>query len=413
MPRCHSRRIEGAAALGLGLAACSDPPAAPGRAETDPASWQAQYRGDPGRRGLAPPDAALDGTPRLVWRTRALGIGTYTASKSSPAVDDERLYVGEDDGRLYALERATGKVVWAFATHRHEQELVEPPADGAFTGIHGSPAIDAERVYVGDYAGFAYAVDKRTGGLAWEVGLGGSIGASPALDADGLFLAVEEPTPDGRVFGLRAATGEREYQSGWLGGHPHSSVSRRDGALFVGSNAGALVRLEPPAPAPAFTVPTTGAIKSTAAVADDARGGATAYFTSGDGRLHAVDAASGAERFTAVTGNTILSSPAIAPGRVVFGSHDGLVRCVDAESGEPRWSFDAGAWVSSSPTLVLGSDLVVIGTNAGEILGLGLAAGELRFRLTVSAPVTSVPVVVGRSLFVNDDSGTVYRFDGE
>ncbi len=147
--------------------------------------------------------------------------------------------------------------------------------------------------------------------------------------------------------------------------------------------------------------------------ADDARGGATAYFTSGDGRLRAVDAASGAERFTVVTGDAILSSPAVAAGRVVFGSHDGVVRCVDAESGEPRWSFDAGAWVSSSPTLVLGSDLVVIGTNAGEILGLGLAAGELRFRLTVAAPVTSIPVVVGRSLFVNDDSGTVYRFDGE
>lgn len=413
MPRWRSRRIEGVAALGLGLAGCSDPPDAPERAETGSASWQAQYRGDPGRRGLSPPDAALDGTPRLVWRTRALGIGVYTASKSSPAVDDERVYVGEDDGRLYALERATGEIDWAFATRRHEQERVDPPADGAFTGIHGSPALDAERVYVGDYAGFAYAVDKRTGGLAWGVRLGGSIGASPALDAGSLFFAVEEPTPDGRVFVLRAATGELEYRSDWLGDHPHSSVSLRDGALFVGSNAGALVRLEPPAPAPAFTVPTAGAIKSTAAVADDARGGATAYFTSGDGRLHAVDAATGAERFTVATGDAILSSPAVAAGLVVFGSHDGLVRCVDAERGELRWSFDAGAWVSSSPTLVLASDLVVIGTNAGELLGLGLTAGELRFRLTVAAPVTSVPVVVGRSLFVNDDSGTAYRFDAE
>lgn len=404
--------IERWLALGAALGACSDPAEEARRPAAALRAWQAQYRGDPQRRGVAPAGARLDGPLRLVWRTPALGIGGYTAAKSSPAVDDEAVYVGEDDGRLYAIDRVNGAVAWAFTTRRHDEEARDPPADGAFTGIHGSPACDEERVYVGDYAGWLYAVDNRTGELVWEASLGGSIGASPLLVEDALYIAVEEPDPDGRVVGVRPTTGEVTYRSDWLGHHPHSSVSWLSGALFVGSNGGVLRRFDPPAATAVFAAQTGGPIKSTAAVVEEGDAGATAYFTSFDGRLYAVNADRGATRFEVETEAESLSSPAVVEDRVVFGSHDGRVRCVDAATGALHWSFVAGAWVASSPTVVPSSRLVVVGTNAGEVLGLDLDRGEVRFRVILDAPVTSGPVAVDRSLFVNDDAGTVYRFDG-
>jgi outer membrane protein assembly factor BamB len=106
-------------------------PASPGPSTVN------QYRVEPSHQGLAPSSTRLNRQPKVVWSAGPFGIGTYDASKSTPAVSEDRVYVGEDDGLLRALDRKTGEVVWSFVTRRHFQELGR--SDSAFTGIHGSP----------------------------------------------------------------------------------------------------------------------------------------------------------------------------------------------------------------------------------------------------------------------------------
>lgn len=60
-----------------------------------------------------------------------------------------------------------------------------------------------------------------------------------------------------------------------------------------------------------------------------------------DGRVRALDAKTGEERWKFPTGGVVKYPPTIANGRAWFGSGDGHVYCVEAGSGELLWRFRA------------------------------------------------------------------------
>ncbi|MBI4476757.1 MAG: PQQ-binding-like beta-propeller repeat protein, partial [Acidobacteria bacterium] len=60
---------------------------------------------------------------------------------SSPAIAGSRVYVGSNDGRLYGLDLASGRVVWEFQ---------------AGAPLSASPAIDAGRLVIGAQDGRLY-----------------------------------------------------------------------------------------------------------------------------------------------------------------------------------------------------------------------------------------------------------------
>ena len=364
-----------------------------------------QFRLTPAHRGVSPTGALLAADILPAWQSEALGIGDYSASKSSPAVDVDRVYIGVDDGRLVALDREDGHPLWAFLTHRYDIEKETPGR--LHYGIHGTPAFDEERVYVGDYSGYLYAVDKTDGTLVWEVRLGGAIGASPCLSGGLVYIAVEFPDLTGSVFVVRAADGTIVWTTPSLGGHPHASVSideRRD-LMFVGTNDGILYCFDIANRQLKWTYTTQGEIKSTAAVGDD-----TLYITSWDKRLHAVAIEDGAVRFTVETLDVSMSSPAIYDNRVYFGSHDTGLYAADAVTGEVLWRFDTNGPILSSPTIVQESGIVVVGSRDRKLYLVHAVTGDLIAEHVLSAGVSSVPVVVEKALFVNDDRGKLTCF---
>src|SRR5512139_238513 len=84
-----------------------------------PADTWPQYRLDAHHLGRSPSGTTLGADLALAWQSGPHGIGNYSASKSSPAVDADRVYVGVDDGQLLALDRRDGAVVWRFSTRRY------------------------------------------------------------------------------------------------------------------------------------------------------------------------------------------------------------------------------------------------------------------------------------------------------
>lgn len=387
-------------------AARPEPPA-----PLDDPTLSTQYRLDPHHQGLAPPGARLEGPLGLRWKSKALGLGAYTASKSSPAVDGDAVYVGMDSGILYALERDTGQVRWQFRTRRADIEDGWEPSDDPLNqplGIHGSPALDSAHVYIGDYSGYLYAVDRADGTLVWEQKLGGSIGASPTLHEGLLFVSVEYPDPDARVFLVEAATGTPVVGTPFFGQHSHSSVSLDPdrGLMFVGDNSGAFRAFDYLTPERLWSHSTTGPIKSTAAVHEG-----TVWITSWDFALHALDVETGEVRYRYASGAESMSSPSVYGGRVHFGSHDRALHTLDAETGEGLWVQQLDGTISSSPTIVPDSDLLVVGSGDGAVHLLNLETGVRIQRIELDAAVSSVPVVLDGQLYVHDNSGTLWRFD--
>jgi len=164
------------------------------------------------------------GRLRLKW---ALGFESATRARSQPAFAGGAIYVGSDDGRVYALDRNTGCARWIF----HASSEVR-------TGIAVSPwtAGDAAArpvAYFGDNAGNVYAVNAVTGQLVWrdraDPHPSTVITGTPVLFKGRLYVPVsslEEAasgakyeccTFRGSVLSYDAATGKRLWQTFMVG----------------------------------------------------------------------------------------------------------------------------------------------------------------------------------------------------
>lgn len=164
---------------------------------------------------------------KIAWVADGINVGIHTASKSSPVVDTDdmttgrrTLYVGSDHGRLYAMDADTGAQRWVYHTR------------SAHFGIHGTPAVDRERVYISDYAGWMTALNKTTGALVWEVQLGHSIGASPMLIGERLCSGIElnRPRANGYIACVERRTGTPILFSEMLGDHTHGQEGMNRGS---------------------------------------------------------------------------------------------------------------------------------------------------------------------------------------
>ena len=105
-----------------------------------------------------------------------------------------------------------------------------------------------------------------------------------------------------------------------------------------------------------------------------------------------------------------MSSPAVFENRVFFGSHDTQLYAADADTGAPAWVFNTDGAILSSPTVLPKSDLIIVGSKDRKLYFIHAADGSLAHAIPLSAGITSVPVVAGDELFVNDDSGAVWCF---
>jgi outer membrane protein assembly factor BamB len=86
------------------------------------------------------------GNLSLKWRHK---IGSILFSSSSPAVVNGAVYVGSNDGNVYALNASTGSKLWSYKTH------------GEVT--NSSPAVGNGVVYVGSDDYNVYALNAKTG----------------------------------------------------------------------------------------------------------------------------------------------------------------------------------------------------------------------------------------------------------
>ena len=65
------------------------------------------------------------------------------------------------------------------------------------------------------------------------------------------------------------------------------------------------------------------------------------------------------------------SSPAVVGGVIFVGSLDGKVYALNAATGALIWSYTTGDWVASSPAVVGG--VVYVGSGDGKVYALNAA----------------------------------------
>src|SRR5690349_16858950 len=122
------------------------------------ADWPRFHYDDAGS-GYNPYESILS-VSNVARLTARWASATSGAVESSPAVVGGVVYIGSDDGHVYALKAATGARLWAYDT-------------GA--PVVSSPAVSGNVVYVGAGNGTVYALRAATGARMWSRNLGATV----------------------------------------------------------------------------------------------------------------------------------------------------------------------------------------------------------------------------------------------
>lgn len=342
------------------------------------------------------------------WR-----VMTGGAVRSSPAVTATQVFVGSDDGFLYAIDRRAGTISWKFQ------------AGGP---VAASPAVAGGLVVAATLPGRIFAVEETTGTLRWSVATGAALPPNTA-PAGGWDVLASSPVvvgqtvvigaPDGAVRALDLTTG-RVLWKVQTGGKVRSSPAAHGGAVMVGSWDGRVYALDLKSGSTRWVHRTIGDTIDSKAAGYDRRAlqsspaiaGGMVFIGSRDGGLYGLDAATGERRWrVSHRGSWVVASPAVKDGRVYVGSSDGhFIQAVDAATGRELWRLQTEANVLSSPLLAGG--LLVVGTHRadapwGDLLAIDPADGTVRWRLRLDETALSSPTACDGELYLGTDAGTV------
>lgn len=237
---------------------------------------------------------------RPLWKIR---IGP---SESSPVVSGGRVFVGDWNGKIYALEERSGRTLWSFQT------------GGA---VKGALALDGNRLYIGSYDGHVYSLDARTGKEIWRasaqarLGNTGTFYSTPTVAYGRIYVG----STDGKVYSFGASSGKLIWSRS-TGGYVYSSTAVWNEKVYVGSYSG---------------------------------------------EFYAFDAASGHTLWQFQANGPISGSPTLIAGVVYVATLKGRTYGLDANTGRELWTFPDGKY---TPVVSDGRRVYLVGY--GRIYGL-------------------------------------------
>ncbi|WP_415378544.1 PQQ-binding-like beta-propeller repeat protein [Halosimplex sp. TS25] len=303
---------------------------------------------------------------------------------SSPAVVDGTVYVGSNDGFLYAIDAVSGEEEWAYETGQE---------------VMSSPAVADGTVYVGSHDGRLHAVGTDSGEREWAFEADGPVFASPAYRDGTLYVG----TQAGSMYAVDTA-GEEVWQRS-VADRVDSTAAVVDDTVYVGlwndDHTGSVVALDAATGEQTKEYPATGEIACSPTVVDG-----VVYFGDYARTIYAVDTGTAELVWGRQFDGAILASPVVVDGTVYVGGFDGTLWAMDAANGDIEWSFSTGNQIFSSPAVT--RDTVYVGSADHSLYAVDRATGDEVFSVETDRPVLSSPAVTAGAVFVGSSDSRVY-----
>ncbi len=345
-------RTHGRSANGLrALCATALAAAALAAAGAGPASADATvYRGGPGLTGVYPDNLT---TPlSLDWRYTSTYFGY---NPSSPIIAGDTAYFASGN-RIYAVDTASGGLRWRY------------PQDAPMsTSIGGSLAYSDGTVFIGAGDGKLYSIDAATGKPGWSFDTRSSIDGSPMVVDGTVYFG----TADDRVWAVDAKTGAAVNT--W-----------RNGVKFLDEMSGA-----------------------------PAVGNGFVYALTSDNVLHAINIASGLERyFYRFNGNVAGMAPVVQGDFVYVANGSNLTTLMGRNLGL-KWNRILSSDIATSPAVT--DDAIYVITTDDRILAFEPRFGRDKWpaKSVPKLPYDAIapPTIAGHTLIVGTTLGGVYAYD--
>ena len=338
------------------------------------------FRGDPQATGVA--RGSLPERLELLWTFSVDGGGF----QSTAAISDRVVYIGCLNGKLYAVELASGRKKWEFPT-----EL----------GFTGSAAVGDGLVFIGDSDGRFYCIDGKSGKEKWHFDTEAEINSSPNFYKDNVLF----DSQNGKLYCRKARDGREVWEYDSQDMLQCSPTVAGDRAFVAGCDS----RLHVIDLANGRSVGEVNVEQPT--LCTPAVRGPMAYFGTIGSALFAVDWQQSKVVWTYDTpkrGTEFHSSAAVTSQAVIVGASDRLVHAVDRKTGNGLWTFPTKRRVDGSPVVV--GSRVFIGSADGRLYALDLKTGRQLWMYEAGGSILASPAVAAGRLVIGTDDGDLYCF---
>jgi outer membrane protein assembly factor BamB len=262
--------------------------------------------------------------------------------------------------------------------------------------VHATPVIESGLVFVGTDTGTMYALNAASGDEFWTYSPSSGAGFATAHVTDGNVIV---GTGGGRVLGLLQNSGGRASQTD-VTAEVRTAIAHSRGVTYVGTNSGSVFALAG-SEAESWEYDEGRGIRG---VATDGR---TIYATSRGGKLLALNT-NGRLIWEFGTAKPVRHNPVVDGEWAFFGTDGGEV--YGLEDGLEAWKTELDTAVSNAPVLV-GETLYVV-ANDGTVHALDRATGSITWSHPLGVPVErSTPIVSGGRLWVPTLDGTLYALE--
>ena len=261
------------------------------------------------------------------------------------------------------------------------------------------PAVAYGRIYVPQQRGRFFAVNAATGKIVWQRRFGRCMAASPVVRDGVVYQAVMHPLPcakgNRRARGFVIAMDARTGRTIWRfdAGVVESSPLLQDGRLFFGSWDHNVYAVRASDGKLLWRYQADDEVNSAPAYA-----GRTVFVGTDGGRVHAIAARTGRGRWVSSAFSRFgrreyfYATPTVAYGRVYIGNTDGTMYAFGAGTGKMLWARHIGTYVYTAAAVW--RKRVFVGTYDGRVYALDAATGDTVWRQGAPAAVHGAPTVL-------------------
>src|SRR5437762_2596071 len=157
-------------------------------------------------------------TGKELWKFK-----TDASIEATPLVLDGVVYIGSSDANVYAIEAATGKQKWKYETgdkvlggaNYAKTVIAFDPKSGEVKWkyrdrnfpYYSSAALTADRVIIGGRDKRLHCINRATGEGVWTFQSRGQVDSSPVICRDAIIVGSE----DGRLYCVNLADGKERW----------------------------------------------------------------------------------------------------------------------------------------------------------------------------------------------------------
>ena len=349
---------------------------------------------------------ATDG--RILWTySPGTSDGYFT---TGPAIAYGTVYELNKDGNLYAVDVATGKLVWAY---HGPGTLLWPGyptvADGKVYATTGEIAQYGGQVGTSEFV----CLNAYTGAVKWKLPIEALAPRESVAVAYGHLYLIPGTVTDA----VDSISGNEytNFDQVWAIGEPEIVASNWPMWRFDPSHS-STAQVGPSNLSLSWNFTTQGSVISSPSVVNN-----IVYVGSQDKNVYALGAFSGSLIWKFATEGAQVSSPAISNGRLYTGGDDGYVYCLDAYTGTLYWRtfvngdlpYTYGSFVlKSSPAVFEGR--VYVGSLDGNMYALDATTGHIYWKYETGGPILSSPAVDNGGIYFTSEepnTGVLYKLD--